>query len=138
MKKSLLNIIKNYMEENRAIKFAYLFGSHARGDDGPLSDIDLAIYLDNRFDFFSCRLKFMEELSRILKAQPFDLLVLNNSPLTLQYEIIRDGVVLKENKPKRILFETEILRKYLDTEPIRALHITSIKKRFGKERNLGQ
>lgn len=27
------------------VKFAYVFGSHARGDVGPLSDIDIAVFL---------------------------------------------------------------------------------------------
>lgn len=39
--------IATYFAANNAIKFAYLFGSCARGQSGPLSDIDLAIYLDN-------------------------------------------------------------------------------------------
>lgn len=120
------------------MKFAYLFGSCARGEEGPLSDIDLAIYLDNRLDLFAARLRFMEQLIRLLKGQPFDLVVLNNAPITLQYEVIRGGKVIKEDKKRRIPFETEVLQVYFDTEPLRAVHVQKLKGSFKKECGLGQ
>jgi len=138
MDRVFLDIINHALDATGAIKFAYLFGSQARRDSGPLSDVDLAIYLDNRLDFFSFRLGFQEELSRKLKSQLFDLIVLNNAPLVLQYEIIRDGKILKENKPKRIQFETRVLRDYLDTNWLRSVHLSSLKKSFLKEHRLGQ
>jgi len=136
--KPLSDIIKHSLENNRAVKFAYLFGSHARDTAGPLSDVDLAVYLDNRFDFFSFRLHLLEELSRQLKGQSCDLVVLNSASLVLQYEVIRDGRVLKEDKPKRVQFETCVLRKYLDTDQIRSVHISSLKRSVTKEHRLGQ
>jgi uncharacterized protein len=138
MDKPLLDVIRRFLENARAVKFSYLFGSHARGTAGPLSDVDLAVYLDNRFDLFSARLHLLEELSRQLKGQPCDLVVLNNAPLVLQYEIIRDGRVMKDDKRKRVQFETDVLRKYLDTELFRSVHLSSLKRSFQKERHLGQ
>jgi uncharacterized protein len=129
--------IDQYLKNNTAIKFAYLFGSCVGDGDGPLSDIDLAVYLDKRFDFFSARLHFLEELSRLFKGHPCDLVVLNNASLILQYEVVRQGIILKENKKKRIPFEVGVLREYLDTEPIRAVHMEKLKTMFYKERSLG-
>jgi uncharacterized protein len=136
--KPLPVIIKHTLENISAVKFAYLFGSYARGAAGPLSDVDIAVCIDNRFDFFSFRLRLLEELSRQLKGQSCDLVVLNNAPLVLQYEIIRDGKVLKEDKPRRVQFEVRVLRQYLDTVHIRSVHISSVKRRFSKEHHLGQ
>ncbi|HHJ07268.1 MAG TPA: nucleotidyltransferase domain-containing protein [Anaerolineae bacterium] len=34
------------MDEN--VKFAYLFGSQAAGKAAPLSDVDIAVYLDDK------------------------------------------------------------------------------------------
>ena len=127
-----------YFAGNKAVKFAYLFGSYAKGQAGPLSDFDLAIYLDNRLDFFTAKLKYLEELYRLMKNERCDLVVLNKAPLLLQYEIIRHGKVLKENRQKRIPFETHVLREYLDTEPLRAVHRQTIKEHFLKGRSLGQ
>lgn len=130
--------INKYFQGIDAVKFAYLFGSCARGEEGPLSDIDLAVYLDNRLDLFAARLRFMEQLIRLLKGQPFDLVVLNNAPITLQYEVIRGGKVIKEDKKRRIPFETEVLQVYFDTEPLRAVHVQKLKSSFKKGCGLGQ
>jgi predicted nucleotidyltransferase len=137
MNNKLLDNAKRYLGNNKAVKFAYLFGSYARGDSGPLSDIDLAVYLDNRIDFFSCRLHLLEEVSRQLKGKPCDLVVLNNADLSLQYEILRDGKIFIENRLKRIQFETRVIRDYLDFESIRSVHLSSLKKSFHKGAQLG-
>jgi len=89
------NSITQYLQNHKSITFAYLFGSCANSMEGPLSDIDLAIYVDNQLDLFSIRLRLLDELSRLLKDHPFDLIILNTAPLMLQYESIRQGIVLK-------------------------------------------
>jgi hypothetical protein len=129
--------IEDYLKNNKAIQFAYLFGSCARNDHGPLSDIDIAVYVDSRFDCFSARLRFMEELSRLVKGHPLDLVVLNTASLILKYEVLRQGVILKEHKKRRIPFETGVLREYLDTEPMRRVHMEKLKRSFSRERRLG-
>ena len=52
MDKHLQDVIKPTLKNISAVKFSYLFGSHARGTPGPSSDVDIAVYVDNRFDFF--------------------------------------------------------------------------------------
>ncbi|MFH0785228.1 MAG: nucleotidyltransferase domain-containing protein [Pseudomonadota bacterium] len=138
MRTSHLQSITQYLEDKSAVKFAYLFGSCSRNEDGPLSDIDLAVYLDKRLDFFVARLRLMDELSRLLKGYPCDLVVLNTASLILQYEVIRGGSVVKENKKKRISFEIGVVREYLDTEPIRTVHLKKLKESFMKGQGLGQ
>ena len=138
MDRNLLDNVARCLGNHKAVRFAYLFGSYARGDSGPLSDVDLAVYLDNRFDFFACRLRLMEEVSRQLKGKASDLVVLNNATLSLQYEIIRDGKILVEDKVNRIQFETRVTRDYLDFEQIRSVHLSSLKESFRKETQLGQ
>lgn len=132
-----LQSITRYLDEKSDVKFAYLFGSCAGHKDGPLSDIDLAVYLDKRLDFFVARLRFMDELSQLLKGHPCDFVVLNTASLILQYEVIRGGRVVKEDKKKRIPFEIGVVREYLDTEPIRAVHIKKLKESFLKGQSLG-
>ena len=119
------------------VKFAYLFGSRARDDAGPLSDIDVAVYLDRRLDVFRYRLVLMEELARFLRGAEFDLVILNNAPLALQYEIVREGRVLKEDKRRRVDFETRILSRYLDTAHLRKIQERYLKERFVREGGLG-
>lgn len=130
--------LKDFLEEKSEIQFAYLFGSYAKGKETKLSDIDVAVYLSKFSDLFSCRMRLMEEVSREMGKHSIDLIVLNDSPLILQYEIIRHGKILKDNKPQRINFETRIIRNYLDTEPLRVAHVASVKKAFCRENQFGQ
>lgn len=135
---SHLRIVNEYLQNKRDVKFAYLFGSCAKGEAGPLSDIDLAVYLDKRFDVFAMRLRLLDQLSRLLKGYPCDLVVLNNASLILKYEVIHGGSVIKEDKKRRIPFETEVIREYLDTAPIRAVHMQKLKRSFKKGLSFGQ
>jgi len=114
-----VEIAKAFLATEERVKFAYLFGSVANGNAGPLSDIDLAVFLDGRLDFFTWRLKLMEALAKALKTENFDLVVLNNAPVVLKHEVISDGVVLKDDRQRRVMFESRALREYLDTAYLR-------------------
>ena len=68
-KNQIIKLLKKHKEEMR-LKFGVtkigLFGSYARGDQGPDSDIDLAVEIEaeNSFDAFYDLKKFLEELLR--------------------------------------------------------------------------
>lgn len=117
----LIGIAREELNREPAILFAYLFGSWAREKPGQLSDIDLAVFIDRRRNPFKYRLKLMEHLARSLKSENFDLIVLNDAPLLLQYEVVRVGKVLKERRSQRIAYEARVLRDYLDTEELRTV-----------------
>lgn len=74
------------------VVFAYLFRSVAKGEVAPLSDVDVAVYLHDN---------------------------LNTAPVVLKYQVIKEGVVTKENRLRQVLFGTETLREYLDTAHLR-------------------
>lgn len=114
-----IEIVRNFLVGERKVKFAYLFGSLACGNSGPLSDLDLAVYLDGRLDFFAYRLNLMESLAKVLKTENFDLVVLNNAPIVLKNEVIRHSVILKDDRPRRVMFESRTVREYLDTAYLR-------------------
>ena len=99
------------------VKLAYLFGSRAQGQAGPLSDYDFAVYLDERdaLKRFDLRLKLMDVLTRKLKTDKVDVCVLNDikSP-ELKYNIIKDGTLILEREPFKVLVEPRILNEYFD------------------------
>ena len=115
----VVEIIRTFLRAQQKVKFAYLFGSVASGEAGPLSDVDLAVYVDGRLDMFNYRLKLMEALAVILKSENFDLIILNNAPIVLTHEVISGGIVLKDDRQRRIMFESRALRQYLDTAYLR-------------------
>jgi len=127
----------DFFASESQVKFAYLFGSRARSAAGPLSDIDLAVYLDGRVNFFTKRLALMEALAKKIRTENFDLVVLNQAPPVLRYEVIKTGIVLKEDKIRRILFETEVLRTYLDTIPMRKIQNQYLKSSLQKKAGNG-
>ncbi|MEW6104438.1 MAG: nucleotidyltransferase domain-containing protein [bacterium] len=53
------------------IKFAYLFGSAARDDLTPLSDIDVAVFLckEEKELYFNLKFDIHADICRILKRQ---------------------------------------------------------------------
>jgi len=111
--------LREFFATEGRVKFGYLFGSLAHGNAGPLSDIDVAIFLDGRLDFFTFRLKLMEAMTRVLKTENFDLVVLNKAPVVLAHEVISGGIILKDERPRRVMFESRVLREYLDTAYLR-------------------
>jgi predicted nucleotidyltransferase len=101
------------------IKFAYVFGSCARGDHGPASDLDIAVFLDRRVSSFAFRLRLIETMMQELGTERFDLIILNDAPPVLKYEVVRQGRVIKEDKKRRVEFEAKSLGEYLDTAYLR-------------------
>ncbi len=120
--------LREFLAADSKVKFAYLFGSAARNAAGTLSDLDLAVYLDERVDIFSYRLKLMELLAKELRTENFDLIVLNRASVLLRYEVIKEGTVLKEDRTRRVMFETKVLREYLDTA-----HLRQVQRQYLKE-----
>jgi len=99
------------------IKLVYLFGSRAEGKIGPLSDYDFGVYIDERDERkrFDIRLQLMDELSRAVKTEKIDVCILNDiqSP-ELKYNIIKDGRLIFEQEPFKLLVEPRILNEYFD------------------------
>ncbi len=102
-----------------SVNFAYLFGSTVRGDANKLSDVDIAVMLDeslSKKDMLNEELNLISELTRVLKSDKIDLVVLNDAPLLLKFNIIKNGHVLKSDETKRIAFETGVMSRYLDEQ----------------------
>jgi predicted nucleotidyltransferase len=133
----LIDSVRGYFADDDMVKFAYLFGSIASGKAGPLSDLDMAIYLDRRLDSFKYRLQLMERLARLLKSEKFDLVVLNSAPVVLKYEVVKNGVILKDDRPRRVMFETAVLQEYLDTAYLRKVQREYIQQQLREESYFG-
>jgi uncharacterized protein len=102
---------------------AYLFGSQARGDAGPLSDVDLAVWLDDHPEpgrRLSRQLALSADAASLLGTDEVELVVLNGAPPLLAQRVIRDGELLAERSAlARVRLETEAIIRYLDTIPLR-------------------
>ena len=99
------------------VSVGYLFGSEAKGSPGPLSDIDIAILVNKGLakpERFDLRLRLSNELSSIM-GRRVDVVVLNDAPVQLSFEIIKYGeVLLCSDRFVRVDFEHGVLSRYLD------------------------
>ncbi len=110
--------VVGFLSKQEHVKLAYLFGSVAEGKQGKLSDVDLAVFLDeslSKKERFNLQLKLISDLTSILKADKVDLVIMNDAPLSLNYEIIKaNHPLLVRDEGKKIDFEHGILSRYLD------------------------
>lgn len=99
------------------IKLAYLFGSRAKGTENAMSDIDIALMFNNSYyamDEAFVRGYIIEEGKSYFNSE-VDIVSLDKTSLALKYEVIKDGVILKDTVDStRADFESLALREYFD------------------------
>lgn len=77
-----------------AIEEAYLFGSVARGEAGPTSDLDVAVFIDPTIaaaERASILASLAATLMKALGTSEVDLIQLNDAPPLLYHRVLRDG-----------------------------------------------
>ncbi len=90
--------IKEILEREPEVLFAYLFGSYAKGTQDKNSDIDIAIYLKNtdileKDPLYPSRLAIKIERAMIEK-KTVDVRVLNDSTLRFKSQVLIYGKLL--------------------------------------------
>ncbi|MFN8475079.1 MAG: nucleotidyltransferase domain-containing protein [Anaerolineae bacterium] len=112
---------------------AYLFGSQARGQAGPLSDVDFAVLFDKALPedrYLDTQLQLMDELGRAVEHDEVDIVVLNQAPLALAYRVLRDGIlVFCSDEDARVQFTARTVIMYLDFKPVIERHEHAILER---------
>jgi predicted nucleotidyltransferase len=117
MKKEELDNLINIFKKHKKVVLVYFFGSKARNDSGPMSDHDLAIYFDEKDKNIinEERLMLIGEITRALKTDKVDLVVLNTAQSSeLKYNIIKEGKIIYEKNHFRVELEPKILNEYFD------------------------
>ncbi|MBU4343206.1 MAG: nucleotidyltransferase domain-containing protein [Candidatus Omnitrophica bacterium] len=119
--KEIKDKISRYFSAKPEIKVGYIFGSAAKGAEHKLSDIDIAILVDAEKLPGDASYKYkagvIADIIGILKNTKVDLVILNESPLFLCFNVIKDGVILYSNDEMgRIQFEARIMSLYFDQE----------------------
>jgi predicted nucleotidyltransferase len=103
---------------------AMLIGSQARGDAGPLSDIDVGVWHEPGLDpsqRLSLQLDLASAASDALGTDEVDIVMLNRAPSLLRQRAVRDAVRLVERDPdERVRLEVRAILDYLDTAQLRA------------------
>lgn len=97
------------------VRFAYLFGSAAIGPVRPLSDIDIAVFVDDSFDPFEVKLAVMAAAAKHLATDRVDVVVLNSAPLSLAGRVLSSRIVIADRDPfARHRYESLVGREFAD------------------------
>jgi len=117
MNNAQIRKIKSIFKTYPKVKLAYFFGSKVKNNGGPLSDYDFAIFLDekNKEKMFETKFALADKISRLLKTDKVDVVILNTTESPeIKYNIIREGKLIYEKEPFKILLEPKILNEYFD------------------------
>jgi predicted nucleotidyltransferase len=117
--------LKAFFEEHaRGAVAVYLFGSVARGEAGPGSDVDVGVLFaaEPPSTLDAPQFAIEAELERLL-GRPVQVVALNRASPDLVHRVLRDGrLVLDRDRSARIRFEVRSRNQYFDMAPIRRLY----------------
>lgn len=92
-----------------------MFGSVARGDASPLSDIDFAVYLAPAAKMAKAKVELLGALMDILRTEEIDLVILNSAPISLRGRILKDRRTIADRNPfLRHRYESLTMREFFD------------------------
>jgi predicted nucleotidyltransferase len=96
-KEDVVARLRGLLEPVAQVEEAYLFGSVARGEGRPTSDVDVAVYLVDSIpreerSLFTASL--VADLMTALGTNAVDVVVLNGAPPLIYQRILSDGVRL--------------------------------------------
>jgi predicted nucleotidyltransferase len=123
MNKIDIEKITSFLKNYSFIVSAYQYGSTVRGQEGPLSDLDIAILVDEEqapsgVELLRTELLLAYELQKQLDIPQVDLVTINHQRLTMQHAVLRTGKLIYDANPKyRIRFTQMIIQAYLDFQP---------------------
>lgn len=118
---------------------AWIFGSQAAGTAGPLSDVDVAVWLGPAAatggDGLELRLELTGVAVRALGTGEVDLVVLNDAPPLLAHRALWPRtMILERDHEARVRLETRAVLEYLDTQPLRATLAAGTRDRLAGDR----
>ncbi|MBI2675314.1 MAG: nucleotidyltransferase domain-containing protein [Candidatus Aenigmarchaeota archaeon] len=133
-----MKLLKKFLRTQDFVRAVYLFGSMATGKSSRHSDIDIAVLFDRKLtrqERNAKELFLISSLTSMLGREDLDVVVMNDAPLLLNFNIIRDGRILYcKSSREKIQNEVRIMSSYLDRDYYDSLFI---KRDFGRIRKEG-
>jgi predicted nucleotidyltransferase len=119
---TILNRVRAALSADEHAAAVWVFGSRARGDSYPGSDLDLGVLDRDGAETVSWRriALLAERVEVALPGLRADVVLLRNAPLELADRVLREGVLVLDNDPQaRSDFSERTLLLWLDDQPMR-------------------
>jgi hypothetical protein len=109
------------------VALAYLYGSAASGRATPLSDVDIALVMEEQeFDpaqRLELELKIEDQLVQACEIAELDVRFINQAPIMVRGEVVTNGILLySRDEIFRVEFESSTRSEYFDFMPVAAMH----------------
>jgi len=129
-RESVVTALREALQRRPEVLEAYVFGSFARAEEQPHSDLDVAVYVDpGAADSAGLGLDvdIATELMRALRTNRIEVILLNAAPPLLYHRVLRDGIRLfARDLAATTVREGRALSRFCDYVPqlakIRAAH----------------
>jgi predicted nucleotidyltransferase len=134
----LVEKVSGFFSKYPEVKVAYVFGSQAKGTASKLSDVDIAVLLDEELapsERLELQMRFINELMRLLRQDDVDVAVLNDASLVLAHQVLKYGQLIHcADEQARFRFTYETYRDYLDTAYMRRVQWEYLRHRIKEGR----
>lgn len=84
----------------------FVFGSLAKGELKPLSDLDLGVLLHrklNKQERFNKHLDLIGKFTRLLQTEEIDIIILNDAPMRFVVKVLSTGKILFERDRQELV-----------------------------------
>ncbi len=103
------------LANNPQVVFAYLFGGLSQGEPKPLSDVDIAVYLEDGANALTTKLQLIGAITHVLGIDEVDVVILNEASLSLVGRIQQSArVLVDKDHNRRLAYESLIRREFAD------------------------
>ena len=116
----IFDILKDVIVKDEKVLFVYVYGSYARDSIDFESDVDIAVYLKSSDvkEYIKKEEELTIELITKIHVDRIDLRILNVLPLLLQYNILKDGILIfVRDDRERVDFETKVMHRFFELKP---------------------
>lgn len=138
----VLESLRQFGTERPEMVAIYVFGSHASGIAGPLSDLDVALLVDTdtvaehtKKQPLGPQAHYTAELQTATGRADVDVVLLHRATPLLAHRVIDGGrLVFCRDDRARARFHARVLIRYLDTRPLRELEQSYLRRRLAEDR----
>jgi hypothetical protein len=127
----------DYFSTRKDTVAAYLFGSSTGAGRRLKGDVDIAVLLGSNAARrpIKTQVAILRDVQNLLGRTDVDVIVLNDAPLVLRFEVLRNKkLIFERNIRKRVDFEVLSELKYFDWEPMRRFFCSDLRTNVKKGR----